>query len=303
MIFAKIIGIVLYLFCWILLSLSIKDVLAVQSWLAILVGFAVGFVVMTSLYWFGYKLIDEQPEITKLLARKKEEKRSRAKPTTKPSVSDKLTAKLHLLTIRKKWQKSSHSRHIPAMARKLKKWAKTNPDIKSIISVVLSQMQDLATATCIFEDILKDSEFGYRGQESRQAFEFTVSQIRRNFIDIYNLLILAGANQGKATTKTLDQIALARELNSNRIKLELLNNLNAEVVQFVNQVDSAYDNAMMEAEIEFIARKNAARLGTQPSPISHLNAGAESDTAVPSAGAATSQPSATASSASTSQTS
>lgn len=277
-----------FIYSWILISLLFMQIVP------LLMAIIIGFLVVAFLFWLGaYKVINDGLAIVEYLKGKNHEQ---------ISLFRRIKAKLHLMAIRKKWQKSSHSRHIPAMARKLKKWAKTNPDIKSVISVVLSQMQDLATATCIFEDILKDSEFGYRGQESRQAFEFTVSQIRRNFIDIYNLLILAGANQGKATTKTLDQIALARELNSNRIKLELLNNLNAEVVQFVNQVDSAYDNAMMEAEIEFIARKNAARLGTQPSPISHLNAGAESDTAVPSAGVATSQPSATASSASTSQT-
>ena len=264
MIFAKIIGIVLYLFCWILLSLSIKDVLAVQSWLAILVGFVVGFVVMTSLYWFGYKLIGEQPEITKLLARKKEEKRSRAKPTAKPSVSDKLTAKLHLLTIRKKWQKSAHSRHIPAMRRHFKRWARINPEIKQTISVILGQMDQLAMMTNIFDTIIKTSEYGHKGEDCRQAFEYTVSQIRQNFSDIYNLMILAGANQGKATMETLDQIALAKELNSNRIKLELLSELNMEVTRYINQTDGPYDNAMLEAEIETLSRMNAVRQSKVP---------------------------------------
>ena len=246
----------IFIYSWILIALPFMRIVPV--WIATVIGF----LVVAFLFWLGaYKLTNDGFAIAKYFTGKNHEQ---------ISLFRRIKAKLHLMAIRKKWQKSSHSQHIPAMARKLKKWARTNPDIKSVISVVLSQMQDLATATCIFEDVIKDSEFGHKGRGSRPAFDFTVSQIRRNFIDICNLLILAGANQGKATTKTLDQIALARELNSNRIKLELLNNLNAEVVQLVNQVDTAYDNAMMEAEIETLSQMNAARLGAQPSPMEHL---------------------------------
>ena len=218
-------------------------------------------VVLALGFWIYCYIISKEPDERN--ARLKEPKQKQPKEA-KPSVSQKLAAKLHLSKIRKKWQKSSHSRHIPAMRRHFKRWARVNPEIKPTISVVLGQMDQLAMMTNIFDTILKTSEYGHKGEDCRQAYDFTVSQMRQNFSDIYNLMILAGANQGKATMETLDQIALAKELNSNRIKLELLGELNVEVTRYINQTDGPYDNAMLEAEIETLSRMNAVRQSKVP---------------------------------------
>lgn len=218
-------------------------------------------VVLALAFWIYCYIISKEPDERN--ARLKEPKQKQPK-AAKPSVSDRLAAKLHLMTIRKKWQKSSHSRHIPAMRRHFKRWARINPGIKPTVSVVLGQMDQLAMMTNIFDTIIKTSEYGHKGEDCRQAYDFTVSQMRQNFSDIYNLMILAGANQGKATMETLDQIALAKELNSNRIKLELLSELNVEVTRYINQTDGPYDNAMLEAEIETLNRMNAVRQSKVP---------------------------------------
>ena len=131
------------------------------------------------------------------------------------------TTKFHLLKVRKEWKKSAHSRHIPVMRRKFKRWAKINPELRSAISVVLGQMDNLAMTTTIFEKNRKS-------EKNQSAFDLTTNQIRQNFNNIYNLMYLAGADQGKATMKTLSQPTLKKELNSNRIKLEILGGLNAE---------------------------------------------------------------------------
>jgi hypothetical protein len=145
------------------------------------------------------------------------------------------------------------------MQRRFKKWARQNPEMAETIQVIISQMHQLALDHDIFEEIVEDSNFGYKGQDSRRVFDHTASQIRQNFNDIYNLMLLAGANEGLATMKTVDLNALAWELNGNRTKLALLAELNTQIVRLVNQIDGVHDNVMTEAEIEALAILNAMR--------------------------------------------
>lgn len=240
------VAILVFILGWALFAYAFTKFTSI--WMAILTGFIVEA--------FIYLAFDWHVEFSNRLRIRK--------PFKETKFIRHFQAKLRLMTIRKKWQKSSHSRHIPAMRRHFKRWARINPEIKQTISVILGQMDQLAMMTNIFDTIIKTSEYGHKGEDCRQAYEYTVSQIRQNFSDIYNLMVLAGANQGKATMETLDQIALAKELNSNRIKLELLGELNVEVTRYINQTDGPYDNAMLEAEIETLSRINAVRQSKVP---------------------------------------
>ena len=175
------------------------------------------------------------------------------------SLIRRIFAKLRLWNIHREWRKSDNGRSIPKMQRQFKKWAKLNPDMAETIQVVISQMHQLAVDHDIFEEVVEESEFGYKGLDSRKVFDHTAKQIRQNFSDIYNLMLLAGANEGQATLKTVDLNALAWELNGNRTKLALLSELNTQIVRLVNQIDSIHDNVMTEAEIEALAILNAMR--------------------------------------------
>lgn len=185
--------------------------------------------------------------------------KKKAKTPNRRNLLRKIIAKLQLWNIHREWRKSDNGRSIPKMQRKFKKWAKLNPEMAETIEVVIAQMHQLAVDHDIFEDVVEDSEFGYKGENSREVFDRTARQIRQNFSDIYNLMLLAGANQGQATMKTVDLNALAWELNGNRTKLTLLAELNTQIVRLVNQIDSVHDNVMTEAEIEALAILNAMR--------------------------------------------
>ena len=149
------------------------------------------------------------------------------------------------------------------------------------IGVIISEMHQLAITHDIFEEVIEDSEFGYKGQDSRKVFDHTADQIRQNFNDIYNLMLLAGANEGQATLKTVDLNALAWELNSNRTKLALLTELNTQIVRLVNQIDSVHDNVMTEAEIEALAILNAVRFSRAAGFVSEASSKARQETDPP----------------------
>lgn len=138
-------------------------------------------------------------------------------------------------------------------------------------------MHQLAIDHDIFEAVVEDSEFGYKGKDSRKVFDNTASQIRQNFSDIYNLMLLAGANEGQATLKTIDLNALAWELNSNRTKLALLSELNTQIVRLVNQIDGTHDNVMTEAEIEALAILNAMRFSKAAGFAAETNANVQTE--------------------------
>ena len=211
---------------------------------------------------------------------RKNKKAKRLKKATVPkrrSLLRKIFAKLHLWSSHREWQKSNNARSIPVMQRKFKKWAKQNPEMAETIQVIISQMHQLAIDHDIFEAVVEDSEFGYKGKDSRKVFDHTASQIRQNFSDIYNLMLLAGANEGQATLKTIDLNALAWELNSNRTKLALLSELNTQIVRLVNQIDGTHDNVMTEAEIEALAILNAMRFSKAAGFAAEANANVQTD--------------------------
>jgi hypothetical protein len=201
-------------------------------------------------------------ESTETTTQPKPKKVKRLKKTKTPKrrgFLSRVFAKLRLWNMHREWRKSDNGRSIPKMQRQFKKWAKLNPEMAETIEVVISQMHQLAVDHDVFEDVIEDSKYGYKGQDSRKVFDHTASQIRQNFNDIYNLMVLAGANEGQATMKTVDLNALAWELNGNRTKLTLLAELNTQIVRLVNQIDSVHDNVMTEAEINALAYLNAMR--------------------------------------------
>ena len=136
------------------LSWSIPAIVLMEHGVPFLLSILGGVCIMVVFCIWCYNIFERPKWNTRL----KEPKQKQPKEA-KPSVSQKLTAKLHLLTIRKEWQKSSHSRHIPAMRRHFKRWARVNPGIKPTASVVLGQMDQLAMMTNIFDTIIKTSEY------------------------------------------------------------------------------------------------------------------------------------------------
>ena len=214
---------------------------------------------------------------------KKSEQPKKARRLKKPNIKNhkgflrRLFSKLRLWNIHREWRKSDNGRSIPKMQRKFKKWAKQYPEMAETIGVIISEMHQLAITHDIFEEVVEDSEFGYKGQDSRKVFDHTAAQIRQNFNDIYNLMLLAGANEGQATLKTVDLNALAWELNSNRTKLALLTELNTQIVRLVNQIDSVHDNVMTEAEIEALAILNAVRFSRAAGFTAEANAEVRQD--------------------------
>lgn len=218
------------------------------------------------------------PNLKKSEQRKKTRSLKKTKTPNRRSFCRRLFAKLRLWNTHREWRKSDNGRSIPKMQRHFKKWAKLNPEMAETIQVIISQMHQLALDHDIFEDVVEDSNFGYKGEDSRKVFDHTASQIRQNFNDMYNLMVLAGANEGLATMKTIDLSALAWELNGNRTKLALLAELNTQIVRLVNQIDSVHDNVMTEAEIEALAILNAMRFSKATGFAAEAKVEAESET-------------------------
>jgi len=223
----------------------------------------------------------ESSEKTTQSKPKKVKRLKKPKTSKRRGFISRLFAKLRLWNMHREWRKSDNGRSIPKMQRQFKKWAKLNPEMAETIEVVISQMHQLAVDHDVFEDVVEDSKYGYKGQDSREVFDHTASQIRQNFNDIYNIMILAGANEGQATLKTVDLNALAWELNGNRTKLTLLAELNTQIVRLVNQIDSVHDNVMTEAEINALAYLNAMRFSKAAGFAAEMNTEANPESKPP----------------------
>lgn len=156
----------------------------------------------------------------------------------------------NLFTKRKK------PRTTKAIFKRLTKYAKKNPAVSEYVYKIAQQMLVMLQYRAAFNAIVRESEHGDRGEQSRAVFEATLEEMRQNYSDILNLFIAAGADVGKATKKTLNVSALKEELDSNQLKLDYLHQLLEQVTIYVNQVDGAGVNLGIETEIAALSQLN-----------------------------------------------
>lgn len=156
------------------------------------------------------------------------------------------------------------ARSLERMEQKFRKWKRNNPEL-DFMSVILSQMHMLKENRKVFEEVTRDSKCGQRGEESRKVFENTVEEIRQNFSDIYNLLLIVGVKNGGAKKAHVNVNALTREINSNFTKLQKLRELNEQIILFVNEVEGRYENVPIDSEIAVLKQLNTERCGSDVS--------------------------------------
>lgn len=166
-------------------------------------------------------------------------------------------------------------RTLEQMERKFKKWRDDNPDL-NFMGVIIEQMKALARTQKVFDEITTDSMLRARKgtevspetlnltiESAREAFGKTVEEMRQNFSDIYNLLLIAGVKNGNARRADVNIEALTLEVNSNHAKLQRLRELSEQVILYINHADMAGENVGIDTEIEVLKQINARRYGAR----------------------------------------
>lgn len=166
---------------------------------------------------------------------------------------------------------SDTDRSLGRMRRHFSGWQKHNPEL-SIIGTVISQIDALEQCQQVFDEVTHGSYLGELDArqgaaleqtfaESRKALNQTAEEMRRNFSDIYNLFLAAGAKNGNAKKSDVNGEMLTRELAENNVKLQKLRELNGQVILFIGSISEDRGNVALDAEITVLKQLNARRYG------------------------------------------
>lgn len=167
--------------------------------------------------------------------------------------------------------RSDTDRSLGYMRRHFSGWQKRNSEL-DIIGAAISQIDALEQCQQVFDEVTHGSYLGELDvrqhaaleqtfTESRKALNQTAEEMRRNFSDIYNLFLAAGAKNGNAKKSDVNSEMLTRELAENNVKLQKLRELNGQVILFVGSISEDRDNVALDAEITVLKQLNARRYG------------------------------------------
>lgn len=140
-------------------------------------------------------------------------------------------------------------RTLKEIKKEIRAFGEGNPEFRDVMHQVFRQVHELNEISEAF-DYIGESEDGEKVKRYLATLEKTSEEIRRNFCDIANLLVAAGAKTGEGKLENLNQAEVSRELMTNAEKLQLLRELLQEAALAANQRDGVFSAMDLDAEVQ-----------------------------------------------------